>query len=425
MPTISPVKKLPQSRVQCTVTASPEEVTKAEAAAIAKLGANVSIPGFRPGKAPADQVRGQIREEALLEETVRNLLPQAIESILKDGQVRPILPPRVDIQTREPLTLQLTFVERPAVKMKEIDTKAFKKSEPKFDEKDIDRMVQYMLEQYKTTSPVERAAAMGDQVTMDFVGTDEAGKEIQGTRATGYQIVVGSKQLLPGFEDALVNMKKGDQKTIKLTFPEKYHAEHLQNKPVNFAITVHGVESVSMPTLTPEFVKEKQLGDSPEDVRKRIADSMRQQEEEMDRQRREQALFDAIRKATQVDIAPELIDEEERALLEDLSRQLEQQKQSFEEWMTRTKKTPESLRKELREESERRITLRFGVQQLLEDKKIELTPDDEKAAIDARLSQIPNEQRLQAAQYYAKGGDGHDELVWTKKVEKLVTGLLA
>ena len=425
MPTISPLKKLGPARVQCIVTVAADEVKKAEDAAIAKLGGSVTIPGFRPGKAPADQVRGKINSDQLLEETVRSLLPTILEQILKEQKVQPIIPPKIEVQSVSPLTLALTFVERPEVKMKKVDMSQLKKTEPKFDEKDIDRMVQYLLSQYRTFEQVERAATDTDQVTMDFVGTDKEGKEIQGTRATGYKVIIGSKTLLPGFEDALLGMKKGEKKSFDLVFPDKYHAEQLQGKPVTFTVDVKGVEKVITPTLTPEFVKEKGLGDSPEDMRTRIAASMKEEEERMDRQRHEQKLFEAIRAATQIEIPPELIETELRTLIEDLQTQLEQQKTMMQEWMQRTKRTPESVEKELREEATKRITLRFGVQKLLEDDKIELTPDDIKAAIDQRLADVPQDQRIEAASYFGEGGEGHEEVKWAKRVEKLVGKMLA
>ncbi len=425
MPQISAPKRLGQSRVQCTVIASEEEVKKAEAAALGRIAGEVRVPGFRPGKAPADMVKSQVREEALLEETIRSMLPQVIDSILKEHALQPILPPRIALEAKNPLTLVVTFIEKPEVTVKKIDTSSFKKTEPKFDEKDVERMVKYLLDQYRTTEVVDRAAEEGDQVTMSFVGTDSDGKEIEGTRAAEYQVVLGSNSLIPGFESGLKGLKKGDKKDLALTFPEKYHAEKLQGKPVNFAVEVQKVEKVTLPTLTPEFVKEKGLGDSPEDVRKRITDSMREEENRMDQQRREQLLFDAIRKATKIDIAPELLDQDVRSLLEDLQRRLESQKQTLEDWMQKSNKTPEIVEKELKEEAEKRITLRFGVQKLIEDQKIELTPEEEKQAADERLAAIPEDQRSSAAAYFAKGGEGYEELVWGKKVEKLVKTMLA
>ncbi len=424
MPTVSPLKKLPRSRTQCTVTFTADESLAAESAALQKLGAEVTVPGFRQGKAPADMLRRRVSPDQLTDETVRSLLPAVLNQLLKDGTVKPILPPRVDILTLAPLSLTITLVEKPEVKMGHIDTKSLKKTEPKFDEKDVERMVQYLLQQYRTVTPVEREAREGDQVTMNFVGHDKDQKEIMGTRSTNYQVVLGSKTLLPGFEDNLTGLKKGDAKKFDLIFPETYHAEHLRGKPVTFSVDVTGIEEVKLPDLTADFVKEKQLGDSPEDLRKRIADSMRDEEERADRQRREQAAFDAIGKATKVDLAPELVEQEQRGLLEELRQQLEAQKLDVGEWLKRSKRTMESLQKELKEEATKRVTLRFGVQQLLEDRKIELTPEELKSITAEALDSVTEEHRVEAARHFGEGGEGYEEMKWRKRVDKLLHQLL-
>lgn len=425
MPTISPLERLKQSRAQCTVTFTADETAAAERVAIAKLGASVTIEGFRPGKAPPEMIRAKIKDEAILDETVRTLLPDMLESALKEHQLKPILPPKVEAQSQSPLKVRVTFVEQPEVHVGSIDTKAFARQEPKFDEKDVDRMTEYLLSQYRTMEPADRAAEEGDQVTMDFVGNGPDGAELQGTRSVDYQVVIGSKTLLPGFEDGLKGLKKGDKKDISLTFPEKYHAEQLQGKPVTFAVQVKNVEKVHTPELTDEFVMEKQLGESVPDLRARITDSMRAQEEQMDGQRREQAFFDAVSKATKVDLAPELVDQEERSLFEELAGQLQNQNMEFDEWMKRTKRTPEALRKELHEEAQKRVTLRFGIQKLIEDRAIDLTPEERQTLVPSYLATVPEEERLRAAEYYREGGQGYEELLWRRKVEKLVGQMLA
>lgn len=424
MPQISPIEKLPASRSRFTVTIDAVEADKAEKVALARLAASITVDGFRPGKAPPEKVRERVNPDALLEETVRQVLPGVIDGAIKEQKLEPIVPPRVEVQSKSPLQIQVTIVEKPEVKVKAIDKTKLKKTAPKFDDKDIERMVQYLLDQYRTFEPVDRAAAAGDQVTMDFVGTGEDGKELAGTRSTNYAVILGSKSLIPGFEDGLVGVKKGEKKKLNLTFPAKYHAEQLQGKPVTFDVEVKNIEKVHAPTLTPEFVKEKQLGDSPEDVRKRIADSMTEEEVRMDRDRREQAFFSMVTENTKIDIAPELLEQEERMLLENLGRQLEEQKQDFNQWMTRTKRTPESIRKELQEEGRKRITLRYGVQQLVADQKIEVTPEEVKEMAAQVLATVPEEQRKEAEKFYAPGGDGYEELVWRKKVEKLVNSML-
>ncbi len=417
MPQITPPKKLKQSRSESTVTFTMEETLAAEGKTLERLSAHVKIDGFRPGKAPADMVRKQIPDETLLEEAVRDLLPSVFQALFTEHKLAPIIPPKVDVQKRTPLTITVTVVEKPEVTVKGADKIKVEKKAPAFDDKDVNRMTDYLRDQYRTFTPVtDRAAAKGDQVTLDFAGKDEKGAEVGGTRATDYQVVIGSSSLIPGFEDNLTGMKVGESKSFTLTFPEDYHAEHLRKKPVTFEVTVKGIATVNTPELTDAFVKEHSLGDSVDDLKKRIRESMTAQEEQSDRQRRENELFDAILKATSVDLADELLTHEERQLFAEIERQLTEQQQPFEDWMKQTKRTPETLRKELRDEATKRLTLRFGIEKLLTEKNI----DADDAEIQKLLEGAPPEERAQIV----KGSDRYEEVRWRKRVEKLMDLML-
>lgn len=417
MPEISQPKKLKQSRSESTVTFSMEETLAAEGKTLERLSAQVKIDGFRPGKAPADMVRKQIPDGTLLEETVRDLLPDVFQKLFAEHKLSPIIPPKVDVKNRTPLAITVTVVEKPDVTVKGTDKIKIEKKAAAFDEKDVTRMTDYLRDQYRTFTPVtDRAAAKGDQVTLDFVGKDDKGVEVGGTRATGYQVIIGSSSLIPGFEDNLVGLKIGDTKSFTLTFPEDYHAEHLRKKPVTFEVTIKGIATVNTPELTDAFVKEHSLGDSVEDLKKRIRESMTAQEEQSDRQRRENELFDAILKATSVDLADELLSHEERQLFSEIERQLTDQQQSFEDWMKRTKRTPETLQKELREEAQKRLTLRFGIEKLLTEKNI----DADDAEIQKMLEGAPPDERAQ----FVKGSDRYEELRWRQRVQKLMDLML-
>jgi trigger factor len=271
---------------------------------------------------------------------------------------------------------------------------------------------------------VDRKAKQGDQVTLDFHGTDGEGKEVAGTRTKGYDVVIGSKTLLPGFEDALVSLGKGEQKSFTLTFPDNYHAEHLRKKPVTFHVTVTKIEEVDLPAFDDAFAKEHGLGATAEEAKKRIGDSMRQEEEMVEQQRRERLLFDAIRKATKVELAPELLDQTQQNLLQELQQQLQRQGITIEEWMKKREKKPEEILKEMHEQAEGRLMLRFGVEKLLEELKIEVTDDEVRKIVAEIRSQEKPEDALKDAGRYAPGSEDFEQLRWQKKVEKLVTELL-
>jgi len=250
-------------------------------------------------------VREKVDSEKLFEETLRHLLPSTFEKLITEHEIKPVLAPKVDAESKDPLTLKVTFIEKPEVKLKGVNKIKIEKKEPKLEEKDVEQMISYILEKHQESSEVDRGAKESDRIDMNFFGKDENGAEIEGIRTEGHQVIIGSKSLIPGFEDALIGMKKGEDKEFTLTFPEKYHAEKLQGKPVTFHVSITKIEEVKTPELTDAFAKEKLGAADVKDFRNQVEESMRVQEEQFERQRRERALLDAIREATTVDLALE------------------------------------------------------------------------------------------------------------------------
>jgi len=419
------VKKLSQNKVECTVSFTEEQVTPAEKVALEKLGKEIKIEGFRPGKATPDMLREKVDPQKLIEEIIHALLPDTIEKLMKENEIKPIISPRVEAVSKFPLTVKITFVEKPDVKLKGISKIKVDKKEPKVDEKEVEKMVEYILKQHQKTKEIDTGAKKNDQVTMDFWGEDESGEEIKEIRSTDYSVTIGSATLLPGFEDNLIDMKKGDEKEFTLTFPEKYHAEELKNKPVKFHVTVKKVEEVTMPKLTDEFAKKELNAESVADLKKKIEDSMKHQEEGMESKRREQMLLDEIGKAVQVDLAQELIEEEARMMLEELGNQLAQQNMTIAQWLEQTKKKPEEVQEEMMERGKQRLTVRLGMQQLVEEKDVEITDEEVEKAVETLFANAPKEEAEKLRPAYAKGERAYEQLKWQKKVEKVIDEMLA
>ncbi|MBU1911518.1 trigger factor, partial [Patescibacteria group bacterium] len=243
-------KKDKTGRTTFSVAFTKEQTKPAEEAALKKLAGSVNIEGFRPGKAPAEMLKEKVSPDQLLEETIRELLPDTIKKLTGESEIKPIIPPKVEAESRDPLTLKITFVEHPEVTVKGANKIKVEKKETKVDDKDVEKMIDYVLEQHIKTTKISRAAKEGDRITMNFKGEDSEGKEIEGTETTGHQVIIGSKSLIPGFEEELVGLKEKGKKTFSINFPKKYHAEHLQGKPVTFHVTVTNVEEVEKPKLT-------------------------------------------------------------------------------------------------------------------------------------------------------------------------------
>jgi len=418
------IKRLKGGRVECTVTYTETEIAPAEEKALHELSRDIEIQGFRKGNAPMDKVREKVNSDKLFQQTIHHLLPTTFEKLVETENIKPIIHPRVEAVSQSPLTLKIIFIEKPEVKLKGIDKIKIEKKEPKAEEKEVKKMIDYIMSKHKAITPVDRAAQSSDQITMDFWGSDKEGKEIDGIRTQGHQVEIGSKVLIPGFEDALIGMKKGEEKEFTLTFPEKYHAEQLQNQPVTFHVTVKDIAEVKMPELTDEFAQKELQSKDVADFKKQIEDSMLQQEITLEHQRRERILMDEIAKCTSVDLPQELIDEETKQMVGEFSQQLQQQGMTIESWMTHSGKTADQLMDEMKEQSVTRLKLRLGMQKLIEEKKMDISDEEMDMVIEDFLAQATPEQKVEVEAAYKKGAQAYEQLKWQKNVEKALAEML-
>lgn len=420
MSTPPTIERQENGRVLCTVSFTEEETTASEERAVQKLGASIRIDGFRAGTAPIAVLKEKIDPGKLFEETVRELLPNAFTTLVQEHNIKPIIPPKVEITSGSPITVRVIFVERPPVKVKGASKLSVQAQKVSVEEKDLEQMIDYIVKQHQKSREVNRKAQKGDRITIDFWGEEQVRKEIEAIRTTGHQVIIGSKVLLPGFEDELIGMKKGDTKDFTLTFPEKHQAEELRGKPITFHVTVKNVEEITVPKLTDAFVKEHLQGESVAALRKQVRESMEKQEEELQKRKTEEEAFDRIRESTEVELVPELIEDEKQLLLEDLAKQLERQNMKFEQWLEHAGKTSEQVQAELDDQAKKRLTLRLGIATLIEERGIDVTDDEMKKSIAALLSPLSADERLKIAPAYAEGEKAYEQLKWQKKVDTLL-----
>lgn len=365
------------------------ELMRAEEEGLKAIGKDVSIKGFRPGQAPLDVVREHAGEEAVLDAAIRAVLSPLLPRVVQEENLKPILAPQVGIVQKSPLTIRVTFVEAPAASVKKLDAKAFKKEERSVEEKDIERVIANLIKESANETTVDRAARDGDVLIADFWGEDEEKKEIPNTRSQDYRIEIGSATLIPGFEDGVIGMKAGDHKHLDLTFPKNYQAEHLRGKRATFHITAKEVREVKMPELTAELIEQKTgTKQTPDEFRAMVRGRMQEQEDAYEKQRREEALFDAIGRATNVQLPEELIHAETEALLAHMAESLKEQNTSLDDWLKWRKKEPQEFLNETKERAKKRLTLRFGVESLLKTHEIALTDDDPEKEWEMRVKAL-------------------------------------
>ena len=242
---------------QFTITIPTGDVETEFEAKLAETAKRVRIDGFRPGKVPASIVR-QRYGQAIRQEIASDLMEKSLGQALSDHDVKPIGQPTIDDVSFEEGTdfsFKATFEVFPELDPTLIDGDEITQTQCKIGASDIKEMIATLREQRKSWKESARAAAkQGDRVTIDFEGFID-GETFEGSKGNSHAVVLGSGSMIPGFEDGIVGMKKGESKDVEVTFPEDYHAEKLRGKPAVFKIDMSKLERGVLPTVDEEFIK--------------------------------------------------------------------------------------------------------------------------------------------------------------------------
>ncbi len=420
------VEKLKESRIRTLTTIPVDTFKKAEERALVVLGQRMSFKGFREGKAPLELVRAKVEADKLLEETIRVLIPDVMSDALKVSGAKPILQPSATVTSREPLVIALTFVERPKVTLKKPDAIGVeKKALPEIAPKDIDQFVKKILLQDRTEKPVDRPAKSGDALRISLNTKDDKGQEVKELTVGHYHVVLGSEELLPELEPHVTGMKKGEKKTATIAFPNDHDIPGLRGKKHAVEITMNDVNEVTLPELTQEYLKNRLNADrTPEDFRSDVKSMLTHQGKAAEMKRREEELFDNVRKATTVSLAPELVDAEVQDMLADMSHRLKAQQSTLEEWLKSTGKEFKTLVEEMKKIAESRITLRLGMQELAEFKKVEPTEAEILAGVTTAQTSGAHAGHHHGEADGKPGGALFEEVRWELKMQKLMGELI-
>jgi len=418
------IEKLPQSRIRTLTVITDQERLEAEKIALAFLAEHVDIKGFRVGKAPAEMVRSRVGEEKLTEETVRALLPKVLKEALAKSNAKPILRPAASVTSTKPLTIALVFVERPTVTLKKPD--AIKVEKKKFTETtdaEAETFIKKIISQDRTETPTDRAAKHGDLVNIAMAATKK-GKPVDELTVGHYNLVIGAEDLLPQLETHVTGMKKDDKKTVDVTFPKEHDIPAIRGEKISIELTAKGVSEIKLPELTQEYLKTRLGSDITPDafraeVKKMLLD--RKTSEEM--KRREEDLYDKVRAATQVDVAPEILDAEVQDMVQDLHQRLEQQKMSMDDWLKATGKDPKSVVDEMKQIANSRIVLRFGMQELATKLGIEPDATVLESNVKAAKDHAEKNGRPIPEDELKAGGSVYEQIKFDLKMQALVEQL--
>ena len=289
---------------------------------------NVQLKGFRKGKAPLSAVKSMYADRVKMD-VVQDLIQNHYTQALSTHKLDPIGNP--EFEFADPMEgvdfkFSAEFDVRPEINLKKYEGLEVEKEKLEFDEKRIDAVLENVRTKNATLTDVleDRPAQMGDTAVIDFDGSVD-GKPLDGGKGTDHQLELGAKQFIEGFEEGVVGMKVGSEKTINLKFPTPYHAPELEGKPVEFKVVLKGLKKKVMPELTDEFIK--QIGGD-QDLAG-LKNTIKNDMIESDKKRIDDAFKNRlVRKLAEenpIEVPPKLMEEQKQALIEDFKNRMQNQ----------------------------------------------------------------------------------------------------
>lgn len=365
--------KISGAEMKLTIELTELEMEKYRDLAVEKLSKQVQLKGFRPGKVPKDVVSAQLDPNMITAHAIDMAIPPVYVDAVKQESIEPIARPRVTVVSESPLKFEAIIPVYPEVKIKDYKKIKVEKKPVNVTESDLDEEIKRFQSYHATYSDVDRAAQNGDRVEIDFAGFDEGGAPLDGTTSKNHPLVLGDKSMVPGFEDQIVGMKVGEEKEISVTFPKDYFHQPFQGKVVKFKIKLNRLEQRTIPTLDAELIKKitgKEMTEA--DFKAEIRTNLQKNREQEEQNRLEGEFLDQVLAGTEVELSHTLIDEEIEFIVEDQKQHMASRGINWDEYLKATGKTVKDLHDEHHPEAEKRLRVRFAIQELYKLEKIEV-----------------------------------------------------
>ncbi|MCK4950978.1 MAG: trigger factor, partial [Gammaproteobacteria bacterium] len=294
-----------------TVQVPAERIENEVASRLKSLAGRVKIDGFRPGKVPLSVVKkrydGQVRQEV-----VGEILQSTFQEAITQENLRPAGGPQIDTVDSAPgqgLEYCATFEVYPEIQLNDLGKVSFEKLVASVEEKDVDQMFERLRQQRANWEPVERAAKEKDQVVIDFEGSID-GKVFDGGKGSKIELVLGSKTMIEGFEDQLLEAGTGEHRTLNVKFPDEYHNQDLAGKDATFEVDVISVSEPALPEVDDEFAKSFGVDKGLDAFRDEVQKTMEKELDQAIKAKVKTAVMDALLEANKPDVPKALVEDE-------------------------------------------------------------------------------------------------------------------
>ncbi len=355
-----------------TVGVPAEQIDNRADERLKEAAKTIRINGFRKGKAPLKVIKKQYGED-VRQEILGDVINTSLQAAFVQEKVQPAGQPKIEItqfESGKDLEYAAVFEVYPEITLASFDDFSVEKLTADITEDNIDTMVESLRDQQATLTVVERAAADGDSVNLDYLGTKD-GEEFAGGKAEKQDLVLGSSSMIPGFEEGVVGLSAGDQKTLSLSFPDDYHAEELKGAAVEFSVTVNSVSEKVLPAIDEELLKKfgAEHGDLTkfrEDIKKNMVRELATSV----KNKIKTSVMDQLLEANKVDMPSALIASETEALRNQMMQQFGGMQQNKD--LDLKSLLPDEM---FKEQADRRVGLGLLLSEVVKDNNLTVEAD--------------------------------------------------
>ena len=335
-----------------------------------------NIPGFRKGKAPFNIVERMYGDEIFYEDAFNELV---YEKEIEDNKLDVVSKPEINIvkmKKGEDLVFTAIVQTKPEVKLGKYKGVELKKVEYPVTDEDVEHEIAHMQEHNARTITVDdRPVKEKDITVIDFDGYVD-GKAFEGGKAENHELEIGSGAFIPGFEEQIIGMKTGEEKEIKVKFPEEYFSEDLAGKEATFKVKVNEIKEKKLPKLDDEFAKDVSEFDTLNDLKTSIREKRQAANDDRAKHETENAAVEEVAKNTEVDIPSGMIDNEIEAMIRDMEQQLAYQGINLEQYLKIMNKTRKEIEDNYREQAEKNVKSRLVLEAIIKEEKIEASQEE-------------------------------------------------
>ena len=339
---------------------------------------NITVPGFRKGKAPRSIIEKMYGTGVFYEDAINELIPSAYAEALSESKIDAVGQPEFDVVSIDEngLVISAKVYVKPEVEIKDYTGIEVEKEVAPVSDEAIDREIEMIRERNSREIDVtDRAAEMGDTAVIDFEGFCD-GVAFEGGKGTDYALKLGSGSFIPGFEEQIVGKNVDDEFDVNVTFPTEYHADELAGKDATFKVKIHALTKVELPALDDDFAKDVSEFDTFDEYKADLKAKLEKRNESVAESAVEEKLVEALMEKLEADIPEPMFVAETENFVRDYDTRLRSQGLDLNTYFKYTGLTLDTLREQMRPQAERQVKARLALEKIAILENIEATESE-------------------------------------------------